>query len=71
MEQAWVQDLVDRAVLVASELVTNAVLHTRGPLRLRLALRGERLQLAVATTRRGCCGSPPTLATPRPKVAAA
>jgi anti-anti-sigma regulatory factor len=48
VERAWVQDLVDRAVLVASELVTNAVLHTRGPLRLRLALRGERLHLAVA-----------------------
>ena len=48
MEHAWVQDLVDRAVLVASELVTNAVVHTRGPLRLRLALRGERLHLAVA-----------------------
>jgi hypothetical protein len=48
MEWVWVQDLVDRAVLVASELVTNAVLHTKGPLRLRLVLRGERLHLAVA-----------------------
>ena len=48
MELAWVQDLIDRAMLVASELVTNAVLHTKGPLRLRLALRGERLHLAVA-----------------------
>lgn len=47
MERRWVQDLVDRAVLAASELVTNAVVHTRGPLRLRLALRGERLHLAV------------------------
>ena len=48
MEGLWVQDLVDRAVLAASELVTNAVVHTKGPLRLRLALRGERLLLAVA-----------------------
>jgi anti-anti-sigma regulatory factor len=48
MEQLWVQDLIDRAVLVASELVTNAVLHANGPLRLRLALHGERLHLAVA-----------------------
>jgi anti-anti-sigma regulatory factor len=47
MEQLWVQDLVDRAVLVASELVTNAVVHTKGPLRLRLEWRGERLHLAV------------------------
>jgi hypothetical protein len=37
MERALVQDLIDRAELVASELVTNAVVHTRGPLRLRLA----------------------------------
>jgi anti-anti-sigma factor len=39
--------LVDRAVLLASELVTNAVLHARTDLRLRLELRGERLHLAV------------------------
>jgi anti-anti-sigma factor len=47
MEGLRVQDLIDRAVLAASELVTNAVVHTKGPLRLRLALRGERLHLAV------------------------
>ena len=46
-ERRWVQDLIDRAELVASELVTNAVLHTRGPLRLRLEWREERLHLAV------------------------
>jgi hypothetical protein len=34
MERLWVQDLVDRAVPAASELVTNAVVHTKGPLRL-------------------------------------
>jgi anti-anti-sigma regulatory factor/anti-sigma regulatory factor (Ser/Thr protein kinase) len=39
--------LVDRAVLVASELVTNAVLHARTELRLRLELRGDLLHLAV------------------------
>lgn len=44
----WVDDLVDRAVLVASELVTNAVVHTHGPLRLRVELVAERLHLAVA-----------------------
>ena len=32
--------LVDRAVLVASELVTNAVTHARTDLRLRVELRG-------------------------------
>jgi anti-anti-sigma regulatory factor/anti-sigma regulatory factor (Ser/Thr protein kinase) len=39
--------LVDRAVLLASELVTNAVVHARTELRLRLELRGELLHLAV------------------------
>jgi signal transduction histidine kinase len=48
LEGLWVQELVDRAVLVASELVTNAVVHTRGPLRLRLEWRAERLYVAVS-----------------------
>jgi anti-anti-sigma regulatory factor/anti-sigma regulatory factor (Ser/Thr protein kinase) len=39
--------LVDRAVLVVSELVTNAVLHARTELRLRIELRGDLLHLAV------------------------
>jgi anti-sigma regulatory factor (Ser/Thr protein kinase) len=39
--------LVDRAVLLASELVTNAVIHARTELRLRVELRGELLHLAV------------------------
>jgi anti-anti-sigma factor len=47
MEQLWAQDLIDRAELVVSELVTNAVLHTKGPLRLRLEWREERLAVAV------------------------
>jgi anti-anti-sigma factor len=39
--------LVDLAVLLASELVTNAVVHARTDLRLQVELRGERLHLAV------------------------
>jgi anti-anti-sigma regulatory factor/anti-sigma regulatory factor (Ser/Thr protein kinase) len=39
--------LVDRAVLVAGELVTNAVVHARTELRLRVELHGDRLHLAV------------------------
>jgi anti-anti-sigma factor len=39
--------VVDRAVLLASELVTNAVVHARTDLRLRLELRGDWLHLAV------------------------
>ncbi|MFL6270512.1 MAG: ATP-binding protein, partial [Actinomycetes bacterium] len=39
--------LVDRAVLLASELVTNAVIHARTELRLQLELRGDLLHLAV------------------------
>jgi anti-anti-sigma factor len=45
--QGWVEELVDRAVLVASELVTNAVVHSQGPVRLRLELHQQRLHLAV------------------------
>jgi anti-anti-sigma factor len=46
--QARADDLVDRAVLVADELVTNAVVHAGiGELRLRMELHGERLRLAV------------------------
>jgi anti-sigma regulatory factor (Ser/Thr protein kinase) len=49
----WSDDLVDRAELLASELVTNAVLHAGarpaagGELRLLVDLRGRRLRLAV------------------------
>ena len=45
--QGWVEELVDRAMLVASELVTNAVVHSQGPVRLRLELHQQRLHLAV------------------------
>jgi anti-sigma regulatory factor (Ser/Thr protein kinase) len=39
--------VVERAVLLANELVTNAVIHARTELRLRLELRGDRLHIAV------------------------
>jgi anti-anti-sigma factor len=39
--------LVDRAVLLANELVTNAVIRARTDLRLRLELRGDHLHIAV------------------------
>ncbi len=41
-------DTVDAALLVVSELVTNALVHTGGPVRLDLSLVGHRLRLAVA-----------------------
>jgi anti-anti-sigma factor len=39
--------VVERAVLLADELVTNAVVHAQSELRLRLELRGDRLHIAV------------------------
>ncbi|MFE5406008.1 SpoIIE family protein phosphatase [Streptomyces sp. NPDC056580] len=41
---------VEAALLVVSELVTNALVHTGGPVRLDLSLVGHRLRLAVADT---------------------
>jgi anti-anti-sigma regulatory factor/anti-sigma regulatory factor (Ser/Thr protein kinase) len=41
------QDVIDRAELLADELVTNAVVHARTPLRLGLELRGDLLHIAV------------------------
>jgi anti-sigma regulatory factor (Ser/Thr protein kinase)/anti-anti-sigma regulatory factor len=41
------QDAIERAELVADELVTNAVVHARTPLRLRLELHGDLLHIAV------------------------
>ncbi|MGQ4419019.1 ATP-binding protein, partial [Streptomyces sp. SAS_269] len=43
-------DLLDAALLVVSELVTNALVHTGGPVRLDLSLLNHRLRLAVADT---------------------
>ena len=40
-------EVVDRAELLADELVTNAVLHARTSLRLRLELRGDILHIGV------------------------
>jgi anti-sigma regulatory factor (Ser/Thr protein kinase) len=39
--------VMDRAVLLADELVTNAVIHAHTEIRLRLELRGDRLHIAV------------------------
>ena len=39
--------VVDRALLVANELVTNAVVHAHSDLWLRLELRGDRLFISV------------------------
>ncbi|MEU1166033.1 AAC(3) family N-acetyltransferase, partial [Streptomyces sp. NPDC005921] len=41
-------DTVDTALLVVSELVTNALIHTDGPVRLDLTLLDHRLRIAVA-----------------------
>jgi anti-anti-sigma factor len=46
-ERAWLADRVDQAVLVTSELVTNAVVHAQSGLRLLVELRGHQLHLAV------------------------
>ena len=47
--RAWAcpDGLVDNVVLVASELVGNAVLHGRSPIRLRLALLVAALRVEV------------------------
>ncbi|MFF4898202.1 ATP-binding protein [Streptomyces sp. NPDC001068] len=45
-----VTDLADTAELLVSELVTNALRHTRGPLRLNLQLRHFRLLCEVEDT---------------------
>ncbi|MGW0883555.1 SpoIIE family protein phosphatase [Streptomyces sp. NPDC002671] len=43
-------DTLDTALLVVSELVTNALVHTDGQVRLDLSLVNHRLRLAVADT---------------------
>ncbi|MFI8236123.1 ATP-binding protein [Streptomyces sp. NPDC085866] len=47
-------DLADTAELLVSELVTNALRHTRGPLRLNLRLRHSRLLCEVEDTESTC-----------------
>jgi anti-sigma regulatory factor (Ser/Thr protein kinase) len=44
---AWPADLVDLTVLLTSELVTNAVVHGRGPIQLLLLDDGDRLRVEV------------------------
>jgi anti-sigma regulatory factor (Ser/Thr protein kinase) len=47
--RAWgVTRYTDTVLLVVSELVTNALVHTDGPVRLDLTLVGSRLRVAVA-----------------------
>jgi anti-sigma regulatory factor (Ser/Thr protein kinase)/anti-anti-sigma regulatory factor len=41
------QDVIDRAELLADELVTNAVLHAQTPVGLRLKLHGDLLSIGV------------------------
>ncbi|PTM96672.1 SpoIIE family protein phosphatase [Streptomyces sp. VMFN-G11Ma] len=44
----WKTEAVSDAVLlVVSELVTNALVHTQGPVRLDLTLRGDRVRICV------------------------
>jgi anti-anti-sigma factor len=45
--RAAAEGLVERAELLASELVTNALVHARTDVRLRLSLRNRRLHLGV------------------------
>ncbi|WP_314219443.1 SpoIIE family protein phosphatase [Streptomyces zaehneri] len=43
-----VQETADAVLLVVSELVTNALVHTQGPVRLDLVLRGDRVRVSVS-----------------------
>jgi anti-anti-sigma regulatory factor/anti-sigma regulatory factor (Ser/Thr protein kinase) len=45
--RAATAELVERAELLASELVTNALVHARTDVRLRLSLRDDRLHIGV------------------------
>ncbi|MET8099570.1 ATP-binding protein [Streptomyces sp. NPDC005236] len=48
------EELAETAELLVSELVTNALCHTRGPLRLNLCLRADRLVCEVEDTETVC-----------------
>jgi anti-sigma regulatory factor (Ser/Thr protein kinase) len=49
--RAWgVAAHADAVLLIVSELVTNALVHTEGPVRLDLTLVGNRMRIAVADT---------------------
>ncbi|MFE9452168.1 SpoIIE family protein phosphatase [Streptomyces sp. NPDC006739] len=43
-----VEEAADGVLLVVSELVTNALVHTQGPVRLDLVLRGDRVRVSVS-----------------------
>jgi PAS domain-containing protein/anti-sigma regulatory factor (Ser/Thr protein kinase) len=43
-----VEEATDSVLLVVSELVTNALVHTQGPVRLDLVLRGDRVRVCVS-----------------------
>jgi anti-sigma regulatory factor (Ser/Thr protein kinase) len=43
-----VEEAADTVLLVVSELVTNALVHTQGAVRLDLMLRGERVRVSVS-----------------------
>ncbi len=43
-----VEEVTDTVLLVVSELVTNALVHTTGPVRLDLILRGDRVRVCVS-----------------------
>jgi anti-sigma regulatory factor (Ser/Thr protein kinase) len=45
-----VMEQSDTILLIVSELVTNALVHTQGPVRLDLMLAGDRLRVAVSDT---------------------
>jgi anti-sigma regulatory factor (Ser/Thr protein kinase) len=41
------EEAADAVLLVVSELVTNALVHTQGPVRVDLTLRGDRVRVSV------------------------
>ncbi|WP_367324892.1 SpoIIE family protein phosphatase [Streptomyces sp. HUAS ZL42] len=43
-----VDEVADTALLVVSELVTNALVHTQGPVSVDLMLRGDRIRVCVS-----------------------
>ncbi|WP_330284496.1 SpoIIE family protein phosphatase [Streptomyces sp. NBC_00588] len=47
LRQWKAEDVSDAVLLVVSELVTNALVHTQGPVRLDLTLRGDRVRICV------------------------
>jgi anti-sigma regulatory factor (Ser/Thr protein kinase) len=47
--RSWhAEEVADAVLLVVSELVTNALVYTQGPVRLDVVLRGDRVRVAVS-----------------------